>query len=411
MPIPSPFFARTSALCASWRYKDWAGYLAATSYDPTHDREYLAIRHSAGLLDVTPLFKYSVEGPDAGAFLTYVMARDIERLKPGRVTYCCWCDDDGKLLDDGTVSCFVAGTSYRVTAAEPSLRWFHRCSRGFEVAIRDITDELAALALQGPTSRAILGDCVDIDIERMRFFRVQSGSLDGIPVQISRTGYTGDLGFEVWASANDALRLWDALMAAGKPHGIVPAGLDALDVSRVEAGFILAGVDYFAANHCLIESRKSTPYEMGLDWTIDLDRGPFVGQAALRAEQSRGAAWAFVCLDIDWDELEALYDEHELAPALPTAAWRAAVPVYDRSGRQVGQATSGTWSPILKKNLALASVLAPHAAIGSQLQIEQTVEYVRHRVSATVIEKPAFDPARKRTTPAAKRRASVVEAA
>ena len=403
MPFPSPFHERLAQLCHSYRWKEWAGYHAVCSFDVTHDREYYAFRHSAGLLDVTPLFKYKVTGPDAGAFLTRVMSKDISKLRKGRVTYCCWCDDDGKILDDGTVSCFEPGEDYRVTSAEPTWRWFQRCRRGFDVTIEDVTDAIGALALQGPTARAILADCTDIDVEKMRFFRVKSGLLEGIPVQVSRTGYTGDLGYEVWVPRQHALAAYDALLEAGRKHGIVPAGLDALDMTRIEAGFILAGVDYFAANTCIIESRKSTPYELDLGWTIDLDRAPFIGQAALRREQQEGSVWAFVCLDIDWDELEALYDRHELPPALPTSAWRTAIPVYSTDGQQVGQATSGTWSPTLKKNLALASVHAPYAALGTTLHIEQTVEFVRHRVTATVVPKPAFDPPRKRATPAARK--------
>jgi len=400
MPIPTPFQPRIAALCTSFRYKDWAGYLAVASYDTHHDREYYALRHGAGLLDVSPLFKYRVRGADAADFLARVMVRDIRRLRPGRVTYCCWCDDDGKVLDDGTVSCFEAGFDYRVTSAEPTLRWFERQSRGYDVAITDITDELGALALQGPTSCAILNDCADISLEKMRFFRIKDALIDGIPVQISRTGYTGDLGYEIWVPRRDALAVWDAVMAAGTPHGLLPVGLDALDVARVEAGFVMAGVDYFAANTCVIEARKSTPYELDLGWTIDPDRAPFIGQAALRAELERGPAWAFVCLDIDWDELEQLYDAHELPAALCTAAWRTPLPIYDGEGRQIGMATSGAWSPTLKKNLALAHVPAALAAPGTRIKIEQTVEYVRQRVTATVIAKPAFDPPRKRATPA-----------
>ncbi len=404
MPIPSPFHDRLVAQCVSYQWKDWAGFHAVARFDTCHDREYYAFRHSAGLLDVTPLFKYRVEGPDAGAFLSRVMVKDIAKMRRGRVTYCCWCDDDGKILDDGTVSCFAPGVSYRVTSAEPTLRWFQRCQRGFDVEIEDVTSQIGALALQGPTSRAILKDCSDVDVDKMRFFRVKAGMIDDCPVQISRTGYTGDLGYEVWVDAENAGRVYDALLADGAPHGILPAGLDALDMTRIEAGFILAGVDYFAANTQIIEPRKSTPYELDLGWTIDLDRDPFIGQRALRRELEEGSLWAFVCLDIDWDELEALYNAHELPPALSGCAWRTAIPVYADDGRQIGQATSGTWSPTLKKNLALASIYTPWAALGTQVKIEQTVEFVRHRVTATVVPKPAFDPPRKRTTPGIKKR-------
>ncbi len=395
MPIASPFHERTAALCTSLLWKDWAGFHAVCSFDICHEREYFAIRHSAGLLDVTPLFKYEVRGPDASAFLTRVMVRDISRLKPGRVTYSCWCDDDGKMLDDGTVQ-RLDEDHYRVTSAEPTWRWFMHNTRGFDVTIEDITENIAGLALQGPTSREILRHCTDLDMDRFRYFRVKRGRIAGVDVHVSRTGYTGDLGFEVWCRNDDALAVWDAVVEAGQPHGLTPIGLDALDVARVEAGYILAGVDYYAADQCTIEARKSTPYELDLGWTVDLVRPPFIGQAALRSELARGPAYAFVGLEIDWLELERLYGAHDLPPDLPSHAWRTPTPVYHGNGQQVGRATSGTWSPTLKKNLALASVEAAYAAVGTELRIEQTVEYVRHAVTATVVDKPFFDPKRKR---------------
>jgi aminomethyltransferase len=395
MPIPSPFHPRTSALCTSLRWKDWAGYHAVCSYDTYHEREYFAFRHAAGLMDVTPLFKYDVNGPDAATFLARVMVRDVSKLKVGQVTYCCWCDERGKLLDDGTVW-RIDEQVFRVTAAEPCLAWFHRNARGLDVDIADVTERIAACSLQGPRSREILQHAVDADVEGLRFFRLTPARIDGFDAIVTRTGYTGDLGFEVWVDNEHACAVWDVLMEAGRPHGLLPAGLDALDMTRVEAGFIMNGVDYFSANHCLIESRMSTPDEAGLGWTVKLDRDPFVGQAALRAERERGPSKAFVGLEVDWDELAALYEGHGLPPEVCASAWREAVPVYAPGGRQVGQATSGSWSPTLKRNLALATVASSSAAVGTELRIEVTVEYVRHRVRAIVRDRPFFDPPRKR---------------
>ena len=215
-------------------------------------------------------------------------------------------------------------------------------------------------------------------------------------MHISRTGFTGDLGYEVWVHRDHALRVWDGLVEAGKPHRLEPAGLDAMDVTRVEAGFIMNGVDYFSAHHCLIDSRKSSPFELGLGWTVKLDRDPFVGQAALLAEKERGSEWAMVGLEYDWDEFEALFAEFGLPPSPPAAAWRDGVPVYDQNGRQVGQATSGAWSPMLKKNLALAQVRSENAAEGSRLRIEVTVEYERRQCTAVVTKTPFYNPDRKR---------------
>jgi aminomethyltransferase len=269
------------------------------------------------------------------------------------------------------------------------------------VEIEDTTHKLAALALQGPRSRAVLNQVVDFDLDRMRFFRVRRMKLAGKDVWVSRTGYTGDLGFEIWMQNEDALACWDAIVEAGAPHRLEPIGLDALDVSRLEAGFVLQGVDYFSARTALIESRKSSPWEAALGQTVELDREPFVGQDALRAERTAGSKWALVAVELSWPELEALYDQWDLPPALAPVAWRTAVPIYGPDGRtQVGQATSGTWSPLLKKNIAMATVLTRYGAPGTRLKMEYTVEYERRTVTATVVEKPLFDPERKRSVPA-----------
>lgn len=395
MPTPTPFHPRTSALCTSLFWKEWAGHYAVRSYDTCHEREYFAIRHSAALIDVSPLYKYDVSGPDAAAFLSWVTVRDIRKLKVGRVTYLCWCDDHGKVLDDGTVSRF-AEDEFRITAAEPALGWLTRQARRFDVSIEDATTKIAALSLQGPNSREVLNRAADSDLNDLKFFATRPATIARIGVRVSRTGYTGDLGYEVWIERDLALEVWDALIEAGRTFGITPTGLDAMDVSRIEAGFILNAVDYFSAHKCFIEARKSSPYEIGLGWTVNLDREPFVGQAALRRESAHGSTWAKVGLVLDWDEYEALYAKIGLPPHVSSAAWRTAVPVYDPHGRQVGQATSGTWSPTLKRNLALATVESAHAAPGTRLRMEVTVEFHRHKITAVVSKTPFFDPERKR---------------
>jgi aminomethyltransferase len=394
MPIPSPFHERTQALCTSYRWKDWAGYAAVCSFDTTHEREYHAFRQTAGLLDVSPLFKYEVKGRDAARLLSRMMVRDAGKLRAGRVAYSCWCDDAGKVIDDGTIA-RLDEQHFRVTAADPTLYWLAELARGLDVQVEDSSARLAALALQGPTSRAVLGAAAETDLSALKFFGVTRSRVGGREVWVSRTGYTGDLGYEVWVERDGALAVWDALMAAGKPFGIEPAGLDALDVTRIEAGFILLGIDYYSAPKVVLEARKSTPFEIGLDWTVDLDRAPFVGRDALAAEKQRGAAWKLVGLEVSWEALEALYESYGLPPALPATARRDGLPVYS-GGRQVGKVTSHTWSPLLKKYLALASVLSPHAAPGTVLDMEHTVEFERRRVPATVVKTPFFDPERKR---------------
>lgn len=393
MPLPTPFHPRTADRCVTYLWKEWAGYHAVRVYDVSPEREYNAIRQAAGLLDVTPLFKYDITGPDSGEFLARVMVRDVARMKVGRVCYLCWCDDHGKIIDDGTCA-RMADDHYRVTATDPTYHWLAEHAEGYDVSIRDTTDEIAALALQGPTSRDILHELCDSDVASLRFFGMQETRFDGIPGVVTRTGYTGDLGYELWVDNEHALALWDSLMTHGKSYGIEPIGLDTLDICRVEAGFVLHGVDYHGARSALIESQKSTPLELGLGWTVKLGRH-FIGSAALAAEKERGPAWAMVGLDIDWEATEALYGEYGLPASLCPAAWRTAVPVF-RAGQQVGRATSGTWSPILKKNLALATVKTEHSAIGTVLDIEMTVEWERRTVPATVVKTPFFDPERKK---------------
>jgi len=395
MPIPSPFYPRTLELCRSMLWKDWAGYYTVRSFDSSHEREYFAIREGAALIDVTPLFKYDVVGPDAATFLAFVMTRNIEKLGLGRVVYCTWTDRHGRMIDDGTVA-RLGEEFYRVTSADPGLDWFRRHARGFNVKIEDTTRKLGALALQGPTSRDILKQVSDADMDGLRYFGATEAKLAEEPVVITRTGYTGDLGYEIWVENKSALAVWDALVEEGKKYALMPVGLDGMDVARIEAGLIMAGVDYRNARTCLEPHQTSSPYEIGLGWTVKLDREPFIGQKALAAEKERGSEWAAVGLVISWEEIEQLHDALSLPPNLPHGGWRSAIPVYD-GDEQVGYATSGAWSPLLKKNLALATVPTRYAKIGTELQFEVTVEFFRRKVSAVVTETPFFNPERKRS--------------
>jgi aminomethyltransferase len=399
MPRQTPFHPRTAALCHSYAWKEWAGYVAVCTYDRHSEREYFAFRHTAGMIDVSPLYKYDVRGKDAAAFLSHVWTRDCAKLKPGRVLYGTMCNEDGFALDDGTIA-NLGGGRYRVTSSEPWLGWYSRHSRGFDVTIADETDAVAALSVQGPRARTILQEVVDADLDALGFFGVASCALAGKPGWITRTGYTGDLGYELWMAPDDACAVWDAVIAAGHPHGLEPAGLDAMDVTRIEAGFVLQGVDYVSAKSCVTESLKSTPEDAGLGWTVDLDREGWIGRDALLRERDRGGStWQLVGLEVSWPELEALYDGYKLPPHLAPAASRAALPVWNDEGKQVGQATSSTWSPILKRYLALAQVHRAWSAEGTALTIEHTPEFARHRVTATVVPKPFYDPPQKTFTP------------
>jgi len=393
VPIGTAVHARTFQLCESLSYREWSGYYAVSVYETHHEHEYNAIRNSAALIDVTPLFKYRVTGRDATKFVNRVIARDIHKVAVGQVIYCCWCDAQGKVVDDGTIS-RLAENAYRWTAADPSLRWFRQNALGLDVAIEDISEEVAALALQGPTSGKILMQAAEADIANLKYFRVTRGKIAGVPVDISRTGYTGDLGYEIWIPWNDAVRVWDALMAEGRRFDVRPAGMLALDVARIEAGLLLIEVDYTSSKKALIESQKYSPYEIGLGRMVHLEKEHFIGRPALVEEHRRGPQRQLAGLEIDWTEVEKRYEEAGLAPQVPSTASRLAVPVY-RGGRQVGKATSTTWSPTLKKMIALASLASEQARTGTQLEIELTVEAVRHTVSATVVPLPFFNPRRK----------------
>ena len=397
MPVGTAFHERTLALCESMNYREWSGYYTVSVYEMHHEHEYNAIRNSAALIDISPLFKYRVTGRDAARLVNRVIARDINKVAVGQVIYCCWCDPEGKVIDDGTIT-RLAENDFRWTAADPSLRWFQQNALGLDVRIDDISEQTAALALQGPTSGRLLRAAADAHIDNLKYFRVTHGKIAGVPVDVSRTGYTGDLGFEIWMPWKDAVKVWDALVAKGRAFDIHPAGMIALDIARIEAGLILIEVDYISSKRALIESQKYSPSEIGLGKLVDLKKENFVGREALLHESKKGAARALVGLEINWNEVEALYDKLKMAPQVPSIASRVAVPVY-RGGRQVGKATSTTWSPTLKKMIALASVSRDSSTVGTTLGIEMTVEAVRHTVSAKIVPLPFFNPARKTAVP------------
>ena len=397
MPIGTAVHSRTFPLCASLNYREWAGYFAVSSYEEHHEHEYNAIRNAAALIDVSPLFKYLITGPDAARFVDRLITRDVSKMSVGQVFYTPWCDERGHVIDDGTVT-RLGETRFRWTAADPNLRWFTQNAVGLQVNVADISEEVAALALQGPTSARLLRAVSSADIDRLKYFRVTSGSIGGVTVEISRTGYTGDLGYEIWIPAGSAVQVWDALMDGGKPFDVKPAGMLALDVARVEAGLLLIEIDFFSSKKALTDLQRYTPFEMGLGRLVSLEKGRFVGQQALRREHAEGPRRQIVGLQIDWPSVERIYDNAGLAPAVGATASRTPVPVY-RGSKQVGKATTTTWSPVLKRMIALATIDRPHYADGTTLDLELTVEAVRHRVPARVVTTPFFNPARKTATP------------
>ena len=396
MPIPTPFHPRTSNLSKSKEWREWSGYWAAATYEHTHEREYFAIRNSAALIDVSPLYKYDIVGPQAAAVVDRMVPRDIRSCEVGQILYTPWCDDDGKVVDDGTVW-RVEQHQFRITAADPSLRWIQDCGAGLEAEVVDASDSQAALAIQGPNARRIHLEVAESDdLARLPFYHLTQGEIGGAPVTITQTGYTGDLGYELWMDAGDALDVWDRVMLAGADYGLLPAGLAALDVARIEAGLLLIEVDYVSSLKALTESRRSSPYELGLGWTVSLDSGDFVGRRALLEESTLRSEWSFVGLEVVWSDLDRLYAGYDLAPQVAGRATREPAPIYVGE-RQVGQATSMAFSPMLKSYLALATLDHDYSKLGQQVELEMTVEYQRTRVAAKVSRKPFYDPPHKRS--------------
>jgi len=397
MPIGTAFHERTLPLCQSLNYREWSGYYTVSAYEVHHEHEYNAIRNAAALIDITPLYKYVLSGRDATKLVNRIITRDINKVAKGQVIYCCWCDEQGKVIDDGTIT-RLDENRYRWTAAEPNLRWFHQNGLSMDVQIEDISERTAALALQGPTSARLLKTIADADISNLKYFRMTSGKIAGIPVDISRTGYTGDLGFEIWVDWKDAVKVWDAVTAAGRQYDLHPTGILALDVARIEAGLLLLDVDYTSSRKALIPSQKFSPYELGFGKMVHLEKDNFIGRVALEKDHRNGVARQLVGLELDWDEIEALYDKLGLTPAAPSQASRVHVPVYSGT-RQIGKATSTTWSPVLKKMIALASVESTYSKPGMKLQMEVTIEASRQKASARVVKLPFFNPTRKTAVP------------
>lgn len=387
----TPFHPRTSALCQPQNWRKWAGYFAAGSYEHTLDREYWAIRNGAALIDVTPLIKYIIKGRDAAALLHRVTTRNIYKMSVGQVGYTGWCDEEGKMIDDGTVSRLEENT-FRLTAAEPNLRWLMMNAVGMDVQITEVTDDVAALSFQGPNSRKVLNKVTETAVDGLKYFRLMKNRICGYEVTISRTGYTGDLGYEIWMENKDALAIWDALMETGANYGIIPVGILAMDMARVEAGLFMLDVDYTSTTHAWIEPQKSSPFELGLDWTVALDKpGYFVGRRALEQEKREGSTWKLMGLEVNWEGMEKIYKSVGLPPQIPGMAVRASLPIMV-GNVQVGYASTSSWSPLLKKYIALAHLQKPYFEVGTEVRMEITVEHHRQHAPAKVVKLPFYEP-------------------
>jgi aminomethyltransferase len=375
---------------------EWSGYFAAAVYADFHDIEYNAIREQAALIDVSPLYKYEISGPDAARLVDRVMTRDVAKLAIGRVFYTPWCNEDGKVIDDGTVT-RRGENEFFWTAADPTYRWFLLNASGLDVQIEDVSETVAGVALQGPRSRAILEAVTRQDWGDVRYFGHRRTEIGGVDVHVTRTGYTGDLGYEVWTPEDQAVGVWDALWEAGIPHGIRPAGIRALDVARLEAGLILIEVEYTSARHAVSLEQQYSPFEIGLGRLVDFGKPAFVGRHALVLERRRGGpARRLVGLDLDWSGIEAMYARHDLPPGVSAIVQRDPVPVY-KDGKHVGRATSVGWGPTIKKMVGFGSLSPPLAEPGTRVSVEWTVEGERGKVGATVVQLPFLDLERKRS--------------
>ena len=385
--LQTPFHARARELSQVDRFVAWAGYSTVDVFSSV-DQEYFAVRNAVTLFDLTPMVKYRISGPQSQAYLNRLVTRDVGKLKPGRVMYCVWCNDAGHIIDDGTI--FRLGDEeFRLCTAERQIDWLLDSAFGFDVRVEEVTEQIAALAVQGPTSCATLRSAGFAGIDKLKPFDCASFQLDAMPVMVSRTGFTGDLGYEIWMQPADATRIWDRLMESGRTRGIRPIGSLALNMVRLEAGFLSPNVDFVSAEHTLRLGRDRSPLELGLEWLVDFDKGHFTGRRALLEEKQRGLARLLVGLDVAGNK-----------PALNALLYR------DKDGRrEVGSVTSAMWSPTCKRNIALAMVEAPHFGQGSvlwaEIYLNRELVWERRMVQATVVEKPFFAPPRRRATPPA----------
>ncbi len=391
--LKTPFHERARTLSQLDSFVPWAGYTTVDVFTSV-EQEYFAIRNASSLYDLTPMVKYRIAGPDALRFLNRLVTRDIRKLAPGKVAYTVWCNDEGRLIDDGTVFC-IAPDEYRLCTAERQLDWFRASAIGFDVEIREVTEEVAALAVQGPTSCKLLKAVGLAGVERLKPFEhatlsmAGSGGAGRIAMMVSRTGFTGDLGYELWMQPTDAEAVWDALLAVGSSRAVRPIGSRALNMARIEAGFVLPNLDFVSAEHTLYLGTERSPLELGLAWLVDFNKGHFTGRRALLAEQARGPRQQLVGLDVEGTK-----------PAHNALLYR------EPSGRRaVGSVSSAIWSPTCKRNLALAMVHAPYIATGStvwaEIYLNRELVWQRRMVRARVVERPFFAPARRRATPPA----------
>ena len=333
----TPFHDRIVALSTTEEWMTWNTYKVARVVDKL-STEYFAVRSGCAVMDLTPMEKYRICGKDAHAYLDRLVTRDISRLRPGRVTYIIWCNDEGKVIDDGTLFQF-GENDYRLCSQHHQLDWLLMSAAGFDVDIETETHDVAALAVQGPTSYSVLTAAGINDLEDLKPFDIANLHCGNIPVTVSRTGYTGDLGYELWTDPEHALQLWDAVFGVRGQYDIHAMGLSVLEMVRIEAGFVMPGFDFNTAESAVRNGYDRSPYEVGLGWVVNLDKGHFTGRKALIAEQAQPIKRQLTKIVVDGNK--------PVGEAF----------IFDRKGgKLVGEIKCTTWSPILKANLALADI-------------------------------------------------------
>ncbi|SPJ18552.1 Glycine cleavage T-protein (Aminomethyl transferase) [Burkholderiales bacterium] len=384
--LTTPFFERSQYLVETDTYVPWSGYTTPDVFSSV-EQEYFAIRNSASVFDLTPMVKYRIVGPDAQRYLNRLITRDVSKLKVNRVAYTVWCNEFGHLIDDGTVFRF-GPNEFHLCTAERQLDWFLDSAIGFEVEIREVTDQIAALSLQGPTSCAVLKAMGLSGIENLKLFEMGHYRLGELPLMVSRTGFTGDLGYELWIATEGALDLWDRLMAAGHTRGIRAIGYQALEMARIEAGFVLPNVDFISAARTIRLNRETTPFELGLEWLVALEKGHFNGRRALVEEKARGSRRRLLGIEIAGKK-----------PAHGSLLYDG-----EKGLRQVGEIKSALWSPTCKRNIALAMIEAPYFSTLKEFWVDIYVHrellWERRMERAWPVERPFFAPERRKATPA-----------
>jgi aminomethyltransferase len=383
--FPSPFYSRQEPLNHLKEWGRWADYLSPNAYTCSA-MEYFACRNTCAVFDLTPMTKYRISGKDALPYLNRLVTRDVSKINTGRVGYCVWCADDGRVIDDGTIF-HLAKNEYRLCSQERHLDWLLTNTVGFDVSLKEETHEVAALALQGPTSCATLKKMGLEDIENMKPFDIRNFDFENTQLMVSRTGFTGDLGYELWIDPEHAEVLWDRLFEAGRLHGIQAMGDEALALLRVEAGFIQAGHEFLNANETVRSSHTRSPFELGLGWLVDFKKSNFNGRKALLAEKKSGHRYKLVKLDIDGNK-----------PACNSY-------VFTKNRKFAGTVTSAMWSPSAKASIALATLEAPYGKPGEEFLVEiyyqKELKWSRVMARARVVQGVFYDPPRKRQTPPA----------